>query len=258
LNEPRNVGSTTFSFGSILLFFIIIWFAHFLQRYVGYVLGDIGDDESEGLAQRSKLLVTRLILLTAGYLLAVSASGLPVDKITIVLGALGVGIGLGLQSIVNNFVSGIILIFDRPLKVGDSVEVGGHFGRVKEIGLRSSTLATIDGADVIIPNGDVLSQHIVNWTLGNTFQRIELSLTILSNDEKETVIPIINEVVKSSERVLRKREPLVLVDHINNGEMTLKIHFWCDDVLKVDLVRSEVLYRLHQAFKANGISTKLP
>ncbi|HTF20581.1 MAG TPA: mechanosensitive ion channel domain-containing protein, partial [Chryseolinea sp.] len=173
LNEPRYVGSISFSFGSILLFFLIIWFAHFLQRYVGYVLGDVGDDDSEGLAHRSKLLVTRLIVLSAGYLLAVSASGLPVDRITIVLGALGVGIGLGLQNIVNNFVSGIILIFDRPLKVGDSVEVGSHSGRVKEIGLRSSTLATTDGADIIIPNGDVLSQHIVNWTLGNTFRRID-------------------------------------------------------------------------------------
>lgn len=256
LNEPRNVGSTTFTFGSIVLFFLIIWFAHFLQRYLGYLLGDVGDDDSEGLAQRSRLLVTRLIVLTAGYLLAVSASGLPVDKITIVLGALGVGIGLGLQSIVNNFVSGIILIFDRPLKVGDSVEVGGHFGRVKEIGLRSSTLATIDGADVIIPNGDVLSQHIVNYTLGNTFQRIELTLTVLSSDDKESVIPIINEVVKSTERILQKREPVVLVDHINNGEMTLKISFWCDDVLKADLVKSEVLYRLHQEFKTSGVSTK--
>jgi small-conductance mechanosensitive channel len=130
LNAQQNIGNTSFTAGSILLFFLIIWLAHFLQRYIGYFLGDIGDDEGESLAHRSRLLMTKLVLLGAGYLLAVSASGLPVDKITIVLGALGVGIGLGLQNIVNNFVSGIILIFDRPLKVGDSVEVGSHAGRV--------------------------------------------------------------------------------------------------------------------------------
>ncbi|MBL0740447.1 mechanosensitive ion channel family protein [Chryseolinea lacunae] len=256
LNETHNIGSTTFTFGSILLFFLIIWLAHFLQRYVGYVLGDIGDDDGEGLAHRSKLLMTRLIVLSAGYLLAVSASGLPVDRITIVLGALGVGIGLGLQNIVNNFVSGIILIFDRPLKVGDSVEVGSHAGRVKEIGLRSSTLATTDGADIIIPNGDVLSQHIVNWTHGNTFKRIDLVLTVLTSDDKETVIALIKEVIRSTDRILKKRDPVVLVDSVKDGEMTLRIYFWCEDVLKADITKSDVRYQLHQEFKVKGIGTK--
>lgn len=256
LNEVRTIGSIAFTFGSILLFFLIIWLAHFLQRYVGYVLGDIGDDDGEGLAHRSKLLMTRLIVLSAGYLLAVSASGLPVDRITIVLGALGVGIGLGLQNIVSNFVSGIILIFDRPLKVGDTVEVGSRSGRVKEIGLRSSTLATTDGADIIIPNGDVLSQHIVNWTLGNTFRRVEFSVTVLTNEDKESVISIIKEVLKSTDLVLQKREPMVLVDNVKDDELTLKIFFWCEDVLKADLAKSDVRYHLHQEFKIKGISTK--
>jgi small-conductance mechanosensitive channel len=256
LNEPRFVGSISFTFGSILLFFLIIWLAHFLQRYVGYVLGDIGDDDSDGLAHRSKLLVTRLVVLTAGYLLAVSASGLPVDRITIVLGALGVGIGLGLQNIVNNFVSGIILIFDRPLKVGDSVEVGSHSGRVKEIGLRSSTLATTDGADVIIPNGDVLSQHIVNWTFGNTFRRVDFSMVVLTSENKDAVVGIIKEVIKSTDHVVHKREPVVLVDHVKTGELSLKIYFWCDDVLKSDAIKSEVRYHLYQEFKVKGIDTK--
>lgn len=256
LNEPRFVGNISFSFGSILLFFLIIWMAHFLQRYVGYVLGDIGDDEGEGLAHRSKLLVTRLVVLSAGYLLAVSASGLPVDKITIVLGALGVGIGLGLQNIVNNFVSGIILIFDRPLKVGDSVEVGSHAGRVKEIGLRSSTLATSDGADIIIPNGDVLSQHIVNWTLGNTFRRIDFSITVVDNNDKEMLVSLIKETIKSAERVLQRREPVVLIDNVKDKEVTFKVYFWCDDVLKADTVKSDVRFALYQQFTEKGIATK--
>ncbi|MEJ1237266.1 mechanosensitive ion channel domain-containing protein [Chryseolinea sp. T2] len=256
LNEPRFIGSTSFTFGSILLFFVIIWLAHFLQRYVGYLLGDIGDDDGEGLAHRSKLLVTRLIVLSAGYLLAISASGLPVDKVTIVLGALGVGIGLGLQNIVNNFVSGIILIFDRPLKVGDSVEVGSHSGRVKEIGLRSSTLVTNDGADVIIPNGDVLSQQIVNWTLGNTFRRIDFTVTLLTTEDKDSVIAIIKEVIKSTKHVLHKRDPIVLVDGVKDSDITLKIYFWCDDVLKAEIVKSDVRYQLHREFKVKGIATK--
>jgi potassium-dependent mechanosensitive channel len=254
LHAPRSIGNISFSFGSILLFFLIIWLAHFLQRYLAYFLGDVGDDESEGLAHRSKLLMTRLVLLGAGYLLAVAASGLPVDRITIVLGALGVGIGLGLQNIVNNFVSGIILIFDRPLKVGDTIEVGSHAGRVKEIGLRSSTLATVDGADVIIPNGDMLSQHIVNWTYSNDYKRIDMLVTVNTNDDKEVVIAIIKEIIRSEERVLKKREPVILLDSIKDNELKLKVFFWCDDVYKAEQTESEVRYSLYNEFRAKGIT----
>ena len=155
--SDRQVGNFSFTLGGILLFLGIIWLSNFLQKYIAYFFGDIGDDAAfDDKGQRSRLMVTRLILLIAGFLLAVAASGLAVDRITVILGALGVGVGLGLQSIVNNFVSGVILIFDRPLRIGDTVDIGDKRGRVKEIGIRSSTLLTEDGAEVIIPNGDVL------------------------------------------------------------------------------------------------------
>lgn len=257
LDEQQNIGNTSFTAGSIVLFFLIIWLAHFLQRYIGYFLGDIGDDEGENLAHRSRLLMTKLVLLGAGYLLAVSASGLPIDKITIVLGALGVGIGLGLQNIVNNFVSGIILIFDRPLKIGDSVEVGSHSGRVKEIGLRSSTLVTTDGADVIIPNGDVLSQHIVNWTLGNTYKRVDFDITLtLGDHDKDIVIKQIKEVIKGEDCVLKKREPSVLIEGVKDNDLLLRIFFWCEDVYKEEQTKSEVRYQVYRSLKDAGINSR--
>jgi potassium efflux system protein len=253
LSTPRTIGQTSFTVGSILLFMIIIWLAHFFQRYVGYFFGDVGDDESEGLAQRSKLLVTRLVLLAVGYLLAVAASGLPIDKVTIVLGALGVGIGLGLQNIVNNFVSGIILIFDRPLKVGDSIELGGHAGRVKEIGIRSSTLTTVDGAEVIIPNGDVLSQHIVNWTHANPYKRIDFSLDVETTEDKDTLVALIRDTIQSSDLVLEKREPVVLLESIKGDSVSLKIYFWCEDFYKSEAAKSEVWYKIYQELKGRGM-----
>jgi len=257
LVAPRSLGSITFTFGNIILFFFIIWLAHFLQRYISYFLGDTGDEETEeGLAQRSKLVMTRLILLALGYLIAVAASGIPVDKITIVLGALGVGIGLGLQNIVNNFVSGVILIFDRPLKVGDTVEVGAHAGRVKEIGLRSSTLVTTDGADVIIPNGDMLSQHITNWTHSNPYKRVELKLTIQTTENKDHIVAILKEIIKSADHVLKKREPVVLLESTKENEYLMNVYFWCEDFYKADQTKSEVRYLIYQELKQNGIGLK--
>ena len=226
LKMPRSIGNASFTLGGILLFFMIIWIAHLLQKYVGFFFGDTGsDDELQNKGQRSRLLIARLILLCLGYLLAVAASGVPVDKITIVLGALGVGIGLGLQNIVNNFVSGIILIFDRPLQIGDLVEVGDKSGRVREIGVRSSTLLTKDGAEVIIPNGDILSTKITNWTLSNTQQRLEIDLSLAGGNDMEIVSSTIKRIILSSQFVFEAREPQILFTKINEDGFDLKVFF---------------------------------
>lgn len=255
LQAPRNIGNATFTIGGILLFFLIIWIAHLLQKYVGYFFGDTGnDDEISNKGQRSRLLIARLILLCLGYLLAVAASGVPVDKITIVLGALGVGIGLGLQNIVNNFVSGIILIFDRPLQIGDVVEIGDKSGRVREIGLRSSTLLTQNGAEVIIPNGDILSQQIVNWTLTNSQQRLEIDLVITGNTDMEVVSAIIKKVILQSKYVVTSREPQILFTKVLDDGFELKAFCWCIDVSKSAEARSEILLLLHKHLGTEHIS----
>ncbi|WP_290709953.1 mechanosensitive ion channel domain-containing protein [Flavihumibacter sp. CACIAM 22H1] len=246
LKTERTIGNATFTFGGIVLFFLIIWMAHLLQKYVGYFFGDVGhEDELQNKQQRSRLLITKLIVLSAGYLLAVAASGVPVDKITIVLGALGVGIGLGLQNIVSNFVSGIILIFDRPLQIGDSVEIGSNKGRVREIGLRSSILQTREGAEVIIPNGDLLSHPIINWTLSNAQQRMELSLKISGNDMEDAAARV-KALISSSAYVYGIREPQVLFTRIGTDSFDVKTYFWCVDTTKVEETMSDLRVKAHQ------------
>ncbi len=255
LAKDRSIGNASFTVGGVLLFFMIIWIAHLLQKYVGYFFGDTGnDDEVHNKSQRSRLLIARLILLCLGYLLAVAASGVPVDKITIVLGALGVGIGLGLQNIVNNFVSGIILIFDRPLQIGDSVEVGDKTGRVREIGLRSSTLMTADGAEVIIPNGDILSQQIVNYTLSNNQLRLDMELSVSGSKDMELISSAIKEAIRSSEFVFDNREPQILFTKVNENGYDVKAYFWCADVFKQEEAKSDVLIFLHQQLEAKNLN----
>lgn len=229
LTTARKIGSFTFTFGGILLFLGIIWIANFLQKYIAYFFGETGDDTMENTnSEHSRLVITRLVLLIAGFLLAVAASGLPIDKITVVLGALGVGIGLGLQSIVSNFVSGIILIFDRTIRIGDVVELGNRKGKVKEIGIRSSTLLSDDGAEIIIPNGDILSNNIINWTLSNNNIRVSLTITISKPFDKEELIPIIKELILSNEQVFKRKAPSVIISPVNGKWSTVKIFFWCN------------------------------
>ena len=107
-------------------------------------------------------MIVRISIWTAGFLIAIAAAGIPLDKISILIGALGVGIGFGLQNLVNNLVSGIIIAFERPIQIGDTIEISGKTGTVQEIGVRSSQISNGEGANIIVPNGDLLSQQLID------------------------------------------------------------------------------------------------
>ncbi len=154
----------------------------------------------------------RLILIILGFMLAIAASGLPVDKITIVLGALGVCIGLGLQTIVNNLVSGIILIFEQPFGIGDYIELNGKKGVVRDIGIRSSRLVTAEGTEIIMPNGDLLAGEVINWTVQNNKVRIEVPMTVEAGPTLDQINNIVQEALAMRHRDLSDEDkPTVLL-----------------------------------------------
>ncbi|WP_221202108.1 mechanosensitive ion channel family protein [Microbacter margulisiae] len=257
LTNPRVIGSISFKWASVLLFFVIIWMAHILQRLITFLFGETGYDLDDittaTKGQHSRLLVTRLLVLIGGYLLAIAASGLPIDKLTIIIGALGVGVGMGLQSIVNNFVSGIILIFDGSLKIGDEIEVNGQAGKVKEIGLRVVTINTADGAEVMIPNGTILSQNIVNWTYSNDQRRVVLDFSLSGNELDTNVInDVINDVVSKLPNVIAKNKPVILFTKVHQDTCWLTIRFW-STITNVEQVKSAAMLQLNAAFKDKNI-----
>ena len=257
LTDTRTIGSISFKLISVLMFFVIIWFAHILQRLLSFLFGETGIDNEDTTTitkgQHSRLLITRLLVLIGGYLLAIAASGLPIDKLTFLLGALGVGIGMGLQNVVNNFVSGIILIFDGSLQIGDEIEVSGQAGKVKEIGLRASTLNTADGAEVIIPNGNILSQNIINWTFSNDQKRVTIEFSLKGTELDANMInEIINETIKNIPHVVEKRKPVILYNKVTSDGSTLTVRFW-STISKADSVKSDAMLQLNTAFGAKNI-----
>jgi potassium-dependent mechanosensitive channel len=252
LTTPLAVGSISIKLISVLYFFAIIWLAHILQQLISFLFGETGieteDTTTVTKKQHSRLLITRLLVLIGGYMLAIAASGLPIDKITILLGALGIGIGMGLQNLVNNFVSGIVLIFDGSLKIGDEIEISGQAGKVKEIGLRSSTLSTSDGADIIIPNGNILSQNIVNWTFTNDHKRVMIGFTLSGKELDANVInEVINEVIKNIQGVISNKKPVILYTKVTHENCTLTVRFW-STTGDSDYAKSEAMLQLSSAF----------
>ncbi len=257
LTVTRTIGSISFQMSSVLLFFVIIWIAHILQRVITFLFGETGNELEDVTAktkgQHSRLLITRLLVLIGGYLLAIAASGLPIDKLTIIIGALGVGVGMGLQGIVNNFVSGIILIFDGSLQIGDDIEVNGQAGKVKEIGLRTSTISTADGAEVMIPNGIMLSQNVVNWTFSNDQRRMIIDFS-LSGDELDTNVinDTINDVISQIPNVITKNKPVILFTKVHQDTCWLTVRFW-SNIANMEQVKSMAMLQLSAAFKAKNM-----
>ncbi|MBE8728309.1 mechanosensitive ion channel protein MscS [Flavobacterium sp. KB82] len=255
LSHPNTIGSITFTLGNIVLFFIIIWMAHLLQNYVAYFFGEIDDENEENINKRqhSKLLITRLVVLIAGYLLAVAASGMPLDKLSILLGALGVGVGLGLQNVVNNFVSGIILIFDKPIQIGDVVEISSESGRVKSMGLRTTKINAPNGAEIIIPNGNLLSQNITNWTYTDNFKLVEITFEINGETIPEEINAIVNETLLKLPLVNNSKTSQIYYSAISDGKYKLLIKFWCS-IYRTEETISSARQELYSSFKEKGLT----
>lgn len=205
----------------------------------------------------SWILIIRLAVITIGFLMAMGAAGIPLDKLTIVIGALGVGIGLGLQNIVNNLVSGIILAFEKPMDVGDVIEVGTRIGTVKEIGIRSSKISTYDGSDIIIPNGDFISKEVINWTHSNPNRRVELLIGVAYGSDIEKATQVINELLKQEKDVLNHPAPMVLVQEFANSSVTLRALFWCN-FDQWTIIKSNLLEKIHQRFNEEKINIPFP
>ncbi len=254
LGKERRIGTTSFQLGSILLFIMIIYISNLLQQGVGSLLGKTENNWDPELKRNgSRLAMTRLVLIALGFLIAIAASGLPLDKITIVLGALGVGIGLGLQGIVNNLVSGVILIFEQPFRIGDYIQLGDKRGRVLDIGIRSSRMVMEEGAELIMPNGDLLSGMVVNWTTRNENVRISIPINVEAGHTHDEIQQTILAELKNNEHVVFDPSPEILISSQSDKVMGLNVLVWISDVNKMQQIKSELLKCIFSCLDAKGI-----
>lgn len=184
--------------------------------------------------------------------LAFSAAGLSLDKLTIVAGALSVGIGFGLQSIVNNFVSGLILLWERPLRVGDWISIGGEEGIVKRINVRATEIETFDKASLIVPNSEFISGRVKNWVHSSRYARITIPLSLKNSTSPKHIEKILTEVALAHREVLSQPAPRVFFMKITDASLDFELRCFADvDVMGA--TRSELLFALYERLKLEGI-----
>ena len=259
ITAQRNIGSMSFTFGSIAVFFAILWLSSVISGFINFFFGN---QKVTGTGKQSKIgsmmLLIRLAIWTVGFLIAVGAAGIPLDKLSFVLGALGVGIGFGLQNIVNNLVSGVILAFERPIQVGDQIEVGGRAGTVQEIGVRASKIKNGQGADIIIPNGDLLSQPLINWTMHDLSKQVEFTITVPLDVNVQNVKSIMSDTLKKSQNILQTPAPVVILQTFVDNGIDVRVLFWIPDLSKSGSTRSNVMVEILDALTKAGINLTLP
>jgi small-conductance mechanosensitive channel len=260
LTHSFRIGSTSFSLDSLLIFFAVIYASILISNLLRMLLEeDILSrfSLSKGLPHTISMLV-KYTLIIAGFFLGVSAAGISVDKLTIILGAMSVGIGFGLQSVFNNLVSGLILLVERPIQLGDTVQVGQLTGNVKSIGLRSSNVTTFEGAEVIVPNGQLVSNEVINWTLSDQNRRLELSVGVAYNSDPELVHRLLSEILNNHAELVRDPEPLVFFDKLGESSLNFTLLFWINDYIQARRIKSEILFSVFRVLKENKIEIPFP
>jgi len=246
--------------GELVLVAAILWGAYQVSRFVAFVLeSDVYPrlQLERGLPYAISTL-TRYALLTLGFFLAISTLGIDLSKVTLLAGALGVGIGFGLQNIVNNFVSGLILLFERPIQVGDTVQIQGLTGEVRRIGMRSSTLRTVDGAEVIVPNGTLIQDTVTNWTLSDQPRRLEIQVGVAYGTEPQKVIAILRETASRKPELLKRPEPIAILVGFGESRLEFVLRCWLAPGEDGVAERSQLVVAVHDALRDAGIELPFP
>jgi len=260
LYSSAHIGTVEISLADVLGFGIAIWIGLLLARFIRFLLeNDVFPRVTlpRGVAATILMLVNYTVIGIAA-ILAVAAAGIQLDRLAIIVGALSVGIGFGLTNIINNFVSGLILAFERPVQSGDTVEFGTMFGTVSRIGVRSSTVRTFDGAEVIVPNANLISNEVTNWTLSDMRRRIEILVGVAYGTDPHKVLELLLGAARSDERVLTDPEPSVLFLGFGDSSLDFSLRAWTDEFNEYLTIKSDLTLAVHDAIYAAGIEIPFP
>lgn len=260
LSYTLAVGEISISLGNVLVFLISVVIAFWAARTIRLVLHDEVLTRMalpRGVGNSIASLTYYLVLLL-GLGIALSAAGFQTSQLTIVFGALGVGIGFGLQGVVNNFVSGLILMFERPIQPGDVVDITGTSGQVRDIGMRATRIKTFDGADVIVPNGTLLSEKLTNWTMLDRSRRIEVSIGLAYGSDPREVITLLANVARQTAGIEADPAPVVLFMGFGASTLDFSLRAWTTDFDRWIDIRSDMLTGMYSALKQAGIEIPFP
>ena len=259
LTEPYIMGSITFTIGAIVSFILILTVSYLITSFISFLI-DGGSLKALKLPKgvpAAISMVIRYFIIAFGFVLALSALGMDFSKFNLMAGALGIGIGFGLQNIVSNFISGIILVFERPILVGDTVEVNNLLGTVSNIGVRASNIRTFDGAEVVVPNNNLIANDLINWTLSDNVKRIEILIGTTYSSDPNEILKVLTEVAINCKYALKSPPPKALFSEFGESSLNFRLLFWVHYEVGLQ-AKSDVSIDVYNKFKELGIEIPFP
>ena len=255
-----NLGSQRISLGLLLVSAGILYGSFLISWILQKMLMDevLVKRRVERGVRHSIARLVHYVLISVGFLIALATLGVEVTKITIILSALGVGIGFGLQGVVNNFVSGLILLFERPIRVGDTIQLGGKWAEIKRISLRSTRVQTFDQADVIIPNADLINNQVTNWTLSNRQVRVTITVGVAYGSDVPLVMETLIACAKSNSKVAKIPASQVLFLSFGESSLDFELRVWVWDADHRLEVKSELHQEIDRSFREAKIEIAFP
>ncbi len=255
-----TIGKVTFDFlniGSAISIFLIIYVAtritqwFFSERVLPYTRVDGG-------LKNAVHALTGYVGMGIAILSGMSALGLNMENLAIVLGALSVGIGFGLQAVTSNFISGIILLFERPIRVGDWIALGEHQGVVRKIRVRSTEIETFQNASIIVPNSQLVTETVTNWMLHDTVARLDIAVGVAYDSDLKRVKDILITAAQEHPEVRRKPQPFVLLKDFGESALQLELRCFVKNVFSLQGVGSDIRTRIYERFQKDGIEIPYP
>jgi len=260
LAAPLPLPEINITVGDIVAATLVFWGALLVSRFVRFAL-DEDVFSRVTLPKGRPYAISTLFhygMLILGIVLGAAALGFDANRATLLTGAFGVGIGFGLQTIVNNFISGVILLTERPIQVGDTIAMGEVFGEVQRIGIRSSTVRTWQGAEVIVPNADLISQQVTNWTLSDRRRRLEIPVGVAYGSDPQLVIDTLLACAGETEGVLADPEPWVLFQGFGDSSLDFELRAWTDEFDSYLSIRSAICVRIVARLAEAGLEIPFP
>ncbi|MFP4557201.1 MAG: mechanosensitive ion channel family protein [Bacteroidales bacterium] len=265
LSKPIfSQGSSKLSLGTILFLIIGTWLIFFLAKiisrlFIERILKKYGTQEGVSHAIGT---IFRYVFVFIGLLIIVQSTGIDLSALTVLAGALGVGIGFGLQNVTNNFLSGIIILFERPIKIGDRVELPeleNLTGDVVNISARSTTIITNDNIAILIPNSKFVSDSVINWSYTDANVRFNIPVGVAYKEDPDVIRKVLIDVAKAHPGVLEYPEPDVLFDEYGNSSLNFLLRIWTSKYSRTPRVlKSELYYNIFKKFKEKGIEIPFP
>ena len=260
-NAAINLGDFRFSalfvIRSIGLMVLFVGIAALAGRLFENRIAQVEDLSPSFKVLAGKMVKISLVVIAGA--MALSASGIDLTALTIFSGAIGVGLGFGLQKVVSNFISGVIILADKSIKPGDTIELGDTFGWIRELRSRFVSVITRDGREYLIPNEDFITQQVINWSYSDQFVRLDVDFGVSYDSNPHEVTKLAIEAAKTVERVLPSKNPVCWMTGFGASSLDFKLRFWIRDPQGgLTNVRGQVLLALWDAFDQNGVNIPFP